>query len=296
MNLLQGVGAALVTPFTAQNKIDEKAFEKLIEHTLAGGVAALFVCGTTGEPSTLSESERERVIALCVEIAKNRVPVFAGCGGNDTASTVAFAQKCQALGAYGLLAVTPYYNKCTQNGAYRHYAAISDAVEIPVIAYNIPARTGFALTPETVGRLLSLKNLRGIKEASGDIHNMLAVARLTRGKADLYCGDDALALPAFAVGACGLISVAANIIPQAMAALAALCLEERYGEAAEFFYKLSPFFACLTSEVNPIPCKKALALAGISVGTPRLPLTELEPQNARRLKIEMAKLGLLAGK
>ena len=205
MGLFQGVGAALVTPFNAGGGVDEKELEKLIEHVIAGGVQAIFACGTTGEPCTLSKEERARVIALCVETAKNRVPVFAGCGGNDTASTVEEAKACARLGVRGLLAVTPYYNKCTQNGAFLHYTAISDAVEIPVIAYNVPARTGFSLAPETVSRLLSLKHLRGIKEASGDIHQMLAVARIARGKIDFYCGDDALTLPAFSIGACGLI-------------------------------------------------------------------------------------------
>ncbi|MDE7395698.1 MAG: 4-hydroxy-tetrahydrodipicolinate synthase [Clostridiales bacterium] len=292
MHLFQGCGAALVTPFNVGGGIDLAVFEKLINHTLAGGVQALFVCGTTGEPSTLTESEQVRVITAAVEIANKRVPVFAGCGSNDTAETVAFAKKCEACGADGLLAVTPYYNKCTQNGAVRHYAAISDAVHIPIIAYNVPARTGFSLAPETIARLASLENVRGIKEASGDVRQLLAVARLTHDVMDFYCGDDALTLPAMAMGACGVISVAANVIPRRMVTLAELCQQGKYDEAANLQFELAPFLEALFCEVNPIPCKKALEFIGISAGAPRLPLTALEPQHAEQLQTEMEKLGI----
>lgn len=293
MNLFKGCGVALVTPFDENGALHADAFEKLVAHVSKGGSDALFVAGTTGEPSAMTEDERVRLISLCVETTKKRVPVFAGCGGNNTAEVVAFAKKCEALGADGLLAVTPYYNKCTQNGAFLHYAALSDAVHIPVIAYNVPSRTGFNLAPATIARLASLKNIRGIKEASGNIEQLSEVACLTQGLMDVYCGDDNLIVPAMALGAQGVISVAANVVPDRIAALTKLCLNEKYKEAAKTQFALAPFIKALFCEVNPIPCKKALELIGIEAGKPRLPLTELEPEHTERLKAEMMSLGIL---
>lgn len=293
MSLFNGCGVALVTPFDNNGNVNFEALEALLSHVCDGGANALFACGTTGEPSTMTTKERENVISACVKFAAGKVPVFAGSGANNTAEAVAMSKKCEALGVDGILAVTPYYNKCTQNGAYLHYKAISDNVGIPVIAYNVPTRTGFNMLPETIARLGDLKNVYGIKEASGDIDQVLEVARLTYGKMDFYCGDDSLTVPAMSIGAKGIISVAANVIPKEMSKMTELCASGKYIQAAELAFKLSPFIKKLFCEVNPIPCKKALQLIGIDVGAPRLPLTELEDAHTEILKSAMVDLELI---
>ena len=292
MAVFSGVGVALVTPFDEEGHVNYEALLKLLEHVCDGGVGALFACGTTGEPSTMTKAEKEGVIEACVKFAKGKIPVFAGCGSNNTAEAVALAKRCEQLGVSGLLVVTPYYNKCTQTGAYLHYKAISDAVNIPIIAYNVPARTGFNMSPDTVLRLTELRNVVAIKEASGNLEQMMEVARLTRGALDLYSGDDNLTVPAMAIGAKGVISVAANVIPDRMVRLTNLCAAEKFHEAATLAFEISPFVKKLFCEVNPIPCKAALKLIGIDAGLPRMPLTELEPTHAQELKDEMVKLGL----
>lgn len=293
MALFRGVGVALVTPFNGDGAVDLDALDKLLSHVIDGGADALFACGTTGEPSTMTIDERETVIRACVQKAKGKIPVFAGSGGNNTQEVIRFSRACESWGADGLLVVTPYYNKCTQNGAYAHYKAVSDSVHIPIIAYNVPTRTGFNLAPATVARLSELPNVRGIKEASGDIDQMLDVARLTCDKLDFYSGDDSLTVPAMSVGAKGVISVAANVIPRQMHELTELCRSGDYEQAARLSFTLSPFIKALFCEVNPIPCKKALQLLGINAGAPRMPLTELESEHVELVKREMQKLGLI---
>lgn len=293
MSLFKGVGVALVTPFAKNGKVDLNVLDKLLTHVIDGGANALFACGTTGEPSTMTKEERETVISVCMKKADGRIPVFAGSGANNTAEAIEFSQRCQALGADGLLVVTPYYNKCTQNGAYLHYKAISDAVDIPIIAYNVPTRTGFNLLPETILRISGLKNVKAIKEASGDIDQLLEVARLLDGKCDYYSGDDSLTVPAMSIGAQGVISVAANVIPDRMRKITDLCFGGDYVSASKLGFEINPFVKKLFCEVNPIPCKKALCLMGIDVGAPRLPLTELEEAHTQELIAEMKKLGLI---
>ena len=292
MAIFNGVGVALVTPFDGEGHINYEEFDKLLAHVCDGGVSALFVCGTTGEPSTMTKAEKEGLIEASVKFAKGKIPVFAGCGSNNTAEAVALAKRCEQLGANGLLVVTPYYNKCTQNGAYLHYKAVAEAVGIPVIAYNVPARTGFNMSAETALRLAEIKNVVGIKDASGSIDQMMELVRLTHGALDLYCGDDNLTVPAMSIGAKGVISVAANVIPDRMVRLTNLCAAEKYHEAAALAYEIQPFIKKLFCEVNPIPCKAALRLIGIDAGLPRMPLTELEPKHLSELKEEMIKLGL----
>ncbi|MCI8459399.1 MAG: 4-hydroxy-tetrahydrodipicolinate synthase [Clostridia bacterium] len=294
MALFNGAGVALVTPFDSNGGVNFSALDALLTHVLDGGVGALFACGTTGEPSTMTKQERESVISYCVQKANGKVPVFAGSGGNNTQEAIAFSRRCEELGVDGLLVVTPYYNKCTQNGAYLHYKAISESVHIPIIAYNVPTRTGFNLAPATVARLCELPNVRGIKEASGDIDQMLEVARLISGKMDFYSGDDSLTVPAMSIGAKGVISVAANVIPSEMQEITELCEQGNYSQAAQLGFRVNPFVKKLFSEVNPIPCKKALQLLGIDAGIPRLPLTEMEPEHTQALRAEMQKLGLIS--
>lgn len=293
MALFTGAGVALITPFHNDGGVNFDALDKLLDHVLAGGADALFACGTTGEPSTMTADERISVISACVKKAKGKVPVFAGSGGNNTAEAIRFSQKCEELGVDGLLVVTPYYNKCTQNGAVAHYKAIAESVHIPIIAYNVPTRTGFNLAPATIARLAELPNVRGIKEASGDIDQMLEVARLISGKMDFYSGDDSLTVPAMSIGAKGVISVAANVIPDTMHEITSLCFAGNYPEAAKRAFTVYPFIKKLFCEVNPIPCKKALQFIGIDAGAPRMPLTEMESEHAEALRAEMQKLKLL---
>ncbi len=294
MSLFSGVGVALVTPFDANGNVNFEALDQLLTHVIGGGADALFACGTTGEPSTMTKEERESVIRACIRKAAGKIPVFAGSGGNNTAEAIAFSRRCEELGVDGLLVVTPYYNKCTQNGAYLHYKAINDAVHTPIIVYNVPTRTGFNLQPETIARLCQLENVQGVKEASGDIDQVLEVARLLHGKTAWYSGDDSLTVPAMSIGAQGVISVAANVIPAEMHTITELCQKGDYAKAAALGFRVNPFVKKLFCEVNPIPCKKALQLIGIDVGSPRLPLTESEPQHTQALAEEMRKIGLLA--
>lgn len=293
MSLFYGSGVAIVTPFGADGKINYNALDALIAHVINGGADAIFACGTTGEPSTMNIEERENVISFCVKKAAGKVPVFAGSGSNNTQDAVAFSKRCEKLGADGLLVVTPYYNKCTQNGAYLHYKAISDAVNIPIIVYNVPTRTSFNLAPATILRLTEIKNVKAVKEASGDIDQVLEVARLLDGTIDWYIGDDSLTVPAMSIGAKGVISVAANVIPDIMHKITSLCRNGDYASASKLGFKINPFVKKLFCEVNPIACKKALQLIGIDVGVPRLPLTELEAANTESLKKEMLNLGLI---
>lgn len=293
MTLFDGCGVALVTPFGSDGNVNFEALEKLLEHVMSGGADALFACGTTGEPSTMSQKERESVISFCVKRAAGKIPVFAGSGCNNTAEAAEFSRRCEKLGADGLLVVTPYYNKCTQNGAYLHYKAVSEAVGIPIVAYNVPTRTSFNLAPQTLLRLAELKNVKAVKEASGDIDQVLEAARLLCGVLDWYIGDDSLTVPAMSIGAKGVISVAANVLPAQMHEITALCRDGKFREAAMLGFKINPFVKKLFCEVNPIPCKKSLELMGIEAGAPRLPLTELEPEHTEQLKAEMQKLGLI---
>ncbi len=292
MALFTGSGVAMITPFT-QDGINYDALGKIIEHIIKGKTNALFVLGTTGEPSTMTREEKEKVLEFSIAKVNKRIPVFAGAGGNNTSDAVDFARRCEKIGADGLLVVTPYYNKCTQNGAVAHYQAISDAVNVPIVAYNVPGRTGFNIAPSTCLSLAKIKNIRAIKEASGNIDQILEAARLTDGKLDLYSGDDSLTVPAMSIGAKGVISVAANVIPETIHNMAALCLENRFLEAAKIQFSIATFVKALFSEVNPIPCKKAMQLLGFDAGIPRLPLTEMEPEHTELLKAEMKKLSLI---
>ncbi|MCL2062245.1 MAG: 4-hydroxy-tetrahydrodipicolinate synthase [Firmicutes bacterium] len=292
MSLFKGSGVAMVTAFS-DSGINYGAQEKIIQHILQGGTNAIFVCGTTGEPSTMTAAEREALLDFTIKTVNKRVPVYAGSGGNNTAETVRFSRRCQDIGADGLMVVTPYYNKCTQNGLVQHYAAIGEAVNIPIIAYNVPGRTGVDIKPETAARLAQIKNIRAIKEASGDIHQISETMRLTQGKLITYSGDDSLTLPAVALGAAGVVSVAANVIPDKVSLLTKLALDGKFSAAAKEHFAAAPLMKLLFCEVNPIPVKKALQFLGFDAGIPRLPLTEMEKENAVLLHAEMQRLGLI---
>lgn len=295
MELFGGVGVAMITPMNEKG-IDYAETEKLIEHTLSGGADALFALGTTGEPSTLTAAERTEFLQFVLKTVRGRVPVFAGTGSNNTADAVEKSVEAERLGADGLLVVTPYYNKCTQNGLYEHYKKIDEAVGIPIVVYNVPPRTRVNIEPATAVRLAGLKNVRALKEANGEIDHMLDMMAAVRDTGlTVYSGDDSLTSVAMSLGAKGVISVAANIVPAEMKKLTDLCAAGDYAAAAAQQLKLLPFLRALFCEVNPIPAKKAAEFIGIRAGKPRLPLTEMEPAHAERLRRTLIDLGVIGG-
>ncbi len=292
MALFNGCGVAMITPFTKDGvNFDETG--KIIDHLIAGGVNALFVLGTTGEPSTMTSDEKEKMLEYTIAKVAKRIPVFAGSGGNNTANSIEFSKRCESIGADGLLVVTPYYNKCTQNGVVAHYGAISDAVNIPIVAYNVPTRTGFNIAPATAVKIAEHKNVVALKEASGDIDQVLDVASAIRGKLDFYSGDDSLTVPAMSIGAKGVISVAGNVVPDKMATMTELCKKGDFAKASEIHFELAPLMKALFCEVNPIPVKKAMELIGFNVGIPRMPLSEMEKPNADKMATILKSLNLI---
>lgn len=294
MEIFKGAGVALVTPFREEEGVNYEALEELIEMQLAAHIDALIICGTTGEPATMTEEERLSVIRFAVEKTKKRVPVIAGTGCNDTKNAAETAQKAEALGADGLLVVTPYYNKATQDGLFLHYKAIADAVSLPIIMYNVPSRTGCNLLPETAVRIAqACPNIVGMKEASGDISQVAALAAAAKGRLSIYSGNDDQILPVLALGGSGVISVLANIAPHAVHDMVMEYLDGSRETALELQLKYLPLIKALFSEVNPIPVKAALNLMGKQAGGLRLPLTELSAQKKELLRQEMEKLQMI---
>ncbi len=293
MALFNGCGAAMVTPFGSDGKIDYATLEQYIEHLISGGVSALLPFGTTGEPPTITPDEYEKATRFIVEHVAHRVPVIVGAGSNSTTAAADKAAAAERYGADAVLVVTPYYNKCTQKGIVEHYKAVVKSVGIPVIAYNVPTRTCVNIKPETLAELKKA-GVVGVKEASGDIDQFQDAAKVCHDIGfDLYCGDDSLTVIAYALGSLGTISVAANPAPREMSRLCELCKNGKFAEARELQFKLADFIHSLFIEVNPIPVKKAMEFIGISVGAPRLPLTEMEPQHADILKSAMIKAGII---
>jgi 4-hydroxy-tetrahydrodipicolinate synthase len=289
-----GVGTALVTPFTRAGEIDEPALRALVSRQVEGGVHFVVPCGTTGETPTLSADERERVIRMTVEICRGRVPVLAGVGGYDTAEVAATASAVEALGVQGLLSVTPYYNKPTQEGLFQHYAAIAARTSLPVIIYNLPGRTGCNVEPRTLARLAAIPNIVAVKEASGNMTQICEVCRVVPDDFTVLAGDDAMALPAMAVGGRGVISVASNVVPDRMARLVNAALAGDFGAARAEHHALLPLMLVNFIESNPIPVKAALAMMGLCEEVYRLPM--VPPSEASRTKIRqtLAELGLVA--
>ena len=292
--MFKGLGTAMITPFDADGAVDYSALEKIVDGQLKGNVDALFVCGTTGEPPTMSASERDKVVRSVIEQVNGKIPVFVGTGSNDCAHAVELSKHAQAMGADGVLTVTPYYNKCTQEGLYLYYKAINDAIDIPVVAYNVPGRTGVNMKPETVEKLTSLSNIRGVKEASGNIAQILETSRRIRGsQINLYSGDDCIAVPIMSVGASGLISVASNAIPATVSEMIHAWLDGNVAKALDMQMKYKPFFDAMFLEVNPIPVKTACALLGMCEPYMRLPLTTLTDGNKQTLEKIMKDLAIL---
>lgn len=276
MSIFKGAATALVTPFI-DDKVDFKSLETLVDKQLEGNIDALIVNGTTGEPTTMTHFERTAVAGAVIEHVKKRIPVILGAGSNNTYTAIEYAKENEQLGADGILTVTPYYNKCTQSGLVAHYKAIADAVDLPVIMYNVPGRTGVNIAPETCLKLAGYRGIQAIKEASGNLHQFMELSRLVRGKLDIYSGDDGLVYPLLALGAIGVISVASNVCPRYMHDMVYKYFEGDAETSLNMQHKIEPLVGALFAEVNPIPVKCALKLMGlIPDDYMRLPLTRSE--------------------
>lgn len=290
----QGTGTAMITPFRADGSVDEKALRRFVEFQIDGGVDMLLPCGTTGEGATLDESETDRVIQIVVEQAKRRVPVIVGAGSNSTAKAVQMTKRAKKVGADGVLSVGPYYNKPTQQGYYEHFKAVAEAENMPVIVYNVPGRTGGNIEAKTILRLaLEIPNIVAVKEASGNIGQMMDIIREAPRDFRVLCGDDAMALPLIAVGGDGIISVVSNEAPSTMSAMIDAALEGHLAKARELHYKLLPLMNINFIESNPIPVKVALAMMGLIEENYRLPLVRITPANREKLVKVVEEVGLL---
>ncbi len=290
--MFTGSLVAIVTPFK-NGLVDERSLGDLIEWQIANGTDGIVPCGTTGESATLSHEEHERVIAFTVEVVKRRVPVIAGTGSNCTEEAISLTQHAKRVGADGALLITPYYNKPTQEGLFRHFKAIAEAADIPIVLYNIPGRTGVNMLPATVARLTSVQNIVGIKEGSGSVQQASDIVQMCGDRITVLSGDDPLTLPMMAVGAKGVITVTANIAPVDMACLVDAFAEGRVEEARRLHFKLSPLFAALFLETNPIPVKAALSMMGKIEEELRLPLCPIGQENRDKLARVMKEYGLI---
>ena len=286
-----GSATALITPFT-DTEVNYPVLDQLIEHQIAGGTDAIVFLGTTGEPSTMTFEEEHVLMDYAVKKVNKRAKVIFGCGSNNTADAVMTAKAAEKFGADGLLAVTPYYNKCTQNGLVAYYKAICEAVSIPVIAYNVPGRTGVEIQPATMAKIAEIPNIAGIKDAGGNMSKTMETIRLVRDKCDVYSGEDALNFPILAVGGAGVISVLSNIVPAEVKQVCNLVKENKLAEAATLNDRLLPLANACFIEVNPIPVKEAMNVLGFNAGAPRAPLTKMEDANREKLVSAMKNFGL----
>jgi len=295
MAIFKGSGVALVTPFKENLDVDYEQLRKLCDWHVEHGTDAIIVCGTSGEASTLTEEEHSECIAVVAEQVNGRIPVIAGTGSNATYTAVKLSKEAEQSGVDGLLVVTPYYNKATQQGLIRHYTAIAEAVSCPIIMYNVPSRTGCNIQPATAVELAkNVDNIVAIKEASGNISQIADLASMADGCIDIYSGNDDQILPLLSLGGLGVISVTANIIPEDTSRLVHSFLEGNIEESRRLQLKAMELCHALFCEVNPIPVKKAVELMGLANGYVRMPLTEMEPKNVERLKKAMIEYGCLA--
>lgn len=295
MAIFTGAGVAIVTPFHEDGSVNYEAFAEQIEIQIAGGTDAIIVCGTTGESSTLTHEEHLDVIRYCVKQVNKRIPVIAGTGSNCTETAVYLSQEAEKAGVDGLLIVTPYYNKCTQKGLYEHFKIVAESVSLPIILYNIPGRTGGVLIqPETVVSLCrNVKNIVGVKDATGNISGVAKVLQLADGDVDLYSGNDDQIVPILSLGGKGVISVLSNVAPRQTHDICQLYFDGKVKESAALQLKALPVIDGLFCEVNPIPVKKAMNLMGLNAGPLRRPLTEMEEEHAAKLADAMKAFGIL---
>jgi 4-hydroxy-tetrahydrodipicolinate synthase len=290
--MFSGSMVALVTPFK-DGKVDWDSLEALVEFHLKNGTHGIVPCGTTGESATLSHEEHDHVIKAVIKAVNKRIPVIAGTGSNSTDEAIRLTREAEKSGADGALMISPYYNRPTQEGIYQHYKKVASEVGIPIIVYNIPARTGSKIEPETLARLAAIKNISGVKEATGSVDQAIDVIRLCGDRLAVYSGEDSLTFSLMALGGKGVISTVANIAPKEMSQLAVACLNGKWQEGREIQFKLMPLIRAVFLESNPIPVKTALSLMGKCTGEVRLPLTQMSEGALGKLKPAMTDFGLL---
>jgi 4-hydroxy-tetrahydrodipicolinate synthase len=292
--MFTGCGTALVTPFARDFTLDEPALRRLVRRQIDAGIDFLVPCGTTGESPTLTRAEHLRVVEITVDESHGKVPVLGGAGGYNTAEVIELAQDLAQIGVDGILSVTPYYNKPTQEGLFQHYRAIASSVTLPIVVYSVQGRTGVNVEPATLARLAQIDNIVGVKEASGSISQMASVIQQVPPEFLVLSGDDAITLPLIALGGRGLISVASNEIPAEMAQLVHFCLSGDFASARDLQRRLLPLMEVNFIESNPIPVKAAMALMGLLDPIYRLPMVPPKPENLERIKSVLAQTGLLA--
>ena len=281
--IFKGTATALITPFT-RDGVDFESLDRILDDQLAGGIDAVVVLGTTGEPATMTMAEKRAVIEFAVKKLKGKLPVIVGTGANSTAAAVEMSVTAESLGADALLLVTPYYNKATQKGLIAHFTAVADAVHTPIICYNVPGRTGVNMLPATFAELAEHPNIAAIKEASGNMEQIEEAIRLAGDKAVVYSGDDGITVPVMAMGGMGVISVVSNAAPRFTSEMTSAFLSGDLKKAAKMQLEMLPFVRAMFCEVNPIPVKKAMQLRGLCNGILRLPLTEMTAENAAKLE------------
>ena len=294
MAIFTGSGVALVTPFHEDESINYDKLDEMLDYHCTHGTDSIIICGTTGESSTLSEEEHMECIKFAIERVKGRIPVIAGTGSNSTYTTIQMSKEAVEDGADGLLLVTPYYNKCTQDGLIAHYTAIAESVGIPCLLYHVPTRTGLTMKPETIVKLCrEVPNIVGVKEASGNFSAIAEIMHLANGCVDLYSGNDDQIVPLLAMGGKGVISVLSNVAPRQTHEICENFFKGDIQKSCQMQLDAIPLINALFCEVNPIPVKAALNMMGREAGPLRLPLTEMEPQNQERLKKAMQEYGIL---
>ncbi len=294
MSIFKGAGVAIVTPMKENGEVNYEKFAEMIEYQIANGTDAIIVCGTTGESSTLTHEEHLDVIKYCTEKVAGRIPVVAGTGSNCTETAVYLSKESEKYGVDGLLLVSPYYNKATQNGLYTHFKTIAESVKLPIILYNVPSRTGCNILPDTVIRLChDVENIVGVKEASGNLSQIARLAAKAKGTVDIYSGNDDQIVPILSLGGKGVISVLSNVAPKETHEICAKYFEGDVEGSRDLQLRAMDLCDVLFCEVNPIPVKKALNLMGMEAGSLRLPLTEMEEANAAKLEKAMREFGIL---
>jgi len=289
----RGAFVAIVTPFI-DGKLDEQGLQDLIEFQIAGGTHGIVPCGTTGESATMSHAEHHRVVELTIKTVAGRVPVLAGTGSNSTSESIELTRAAKEAGADGALMITPYYNKPSQEGLFQHFKAVAEAVDIPIILYNVPSRTAVNMLPETVARCAQIANIVGVKEATADLNQISQVIRLCPKDFAVMSGDDFTSMPTVMIGGTGVISVTSNVAPKDMAAMMDAALAGDLAKAKELHYKLLPLMQAMFIDTNPVPAKTSLAMMGkIKSGLPRLPLYKMNEGNEEKLKKVLAAYGLV---
>jgi 4-hydroxy-tetrahydrodipicolinate synthase len=294
--MFTGCGTALVTPFARDFTLDEEALRRLVRRQIEAGIDFLVPCGTTGESPTLSRAEHLRVVEITVEESHGKIPVLGGAGGYNTAEVIELAQDLARIGVDGVLSVTPYYNKPTQEGLYQHYRAIASSISLPIVVYSVQGRTGVNVEPATLARLAGIENIVGVKEASGNISQVASVMQVLPPEFLVLSGDDAVSIPIIALGGQGLISVASNQIPSEMTQLVQDCLSGDFAAAREIQRQFMPLMSVNFIESNPIPVKAAMALMGLLEPVYRLPMVPPRPESLDKIRSVLTQLGLLAAR